>query len=77
MLQPDGGLREYIPGVSNNSNSEKVDAAGMPIKKYDIPIAKDLPSDPASKSLRLNNIFPTIMPNRLPKGFDIKQPKRY
>lgn len=74
---PDGGLREFIPGVSNNSNSTKKDAAGLPIKNYDIPVDSSLPSDPSSKSLRLSNIAPTNMPNILPKGFDPGQPKRY
>lgn len=74
---PDGGLREFIPGVSNNSDSAKKDAAGIPVKNYDIPVDSSLPSDPSSKSLRLNNIVPTNMPNVLPKGFDSEQPKRY
>lgn len=78
VATPDGGLREYTPGVNNNSNSGKVDTAGVPIKNYDIPVAKDLPSDPASGGLRLNNIAPTFMPNLLPKGFDIQQqPRRF
>lgn len=42
--------------LSNNSDSTKKDVGGVPIKNYNLPIAKDLPSDPASKSLRLNNI---------------------
>ncbi|WP_375379293.1 DUF4329 domain-containing protein [Chryseobacterium luquanense] len=65
----DGGLREYIPGISNESNSKKKDANNQFIKNYDIPVATDLPSDPASKTLRLNKISPTHMPNKLPKGF--------
>ncbi|WP_312399844.1 DUF4329 domain-containing protein [Chryseobacterium sp.] len=73
----DGGLREFIPGVSNDSNSKKIDAAGIAIKNYDLPVAKDLSSDPASQSLRLNTVSPTNMPNVLPKDFDLKQPKRY
>ena len=73
----DGGLREYVPGVSDNSESNKKDAGGRFIKNYDLPIAKDLPSDPASKSLRLNNIPPTNMPNKMPIGFDPQRPKRY
>ncbi|MCU7613903.1 DUF6443 domain-containing protein [Chryseobacterium sp. GMJ5] len=73
----DGGMREFIPGVSDNSNSGKKDAGGVPIKKYDIPFDTSLPSDPASGSLRLNKIPPTNMPNVLPKGFDPEQPKRY
>lgn len=77
VATPDGGLREYTPGVSNNSNSRKVDAGGTPIKNYDLPVASDLPSDPASGSLRLNKIAPTNMPNVLPTGFDPEQPKRY
>ena len=77
VATPDGGLREYVPGVSNNSNSGKVDAGGVPIKNYDVPVAKDLPSDPASKGLRLNKISPTTMPNVLPNGFDPEQYKRY
>ncbi len=77
VATPDGGLREYIPGVSNNSNSTKTDAAGVPIKNYNLPVAKDLPSDSASGTLRLNNVPPTNMPNVLPKGFDPEQPKRY
>jgi len=77
VATPDGGLREYIPGVSNNSNSVKTDAAGVPIKNYNLPIAKDLPSDPASGTLRLNNVPPTNMPNVLPKDFDPNQEKRY
>ncbi len=77
VATPDGGLREYIPGVSNNSNSGKKDAGGAPIKNYDIPVTRDLPSDPASKSLRLNNISPTTMPNILPKNFNPNEPKRY
>ncbi|WP_294319253.1 RHS repeat-associated core domain-containing protein, partial [uncultured Chryseobacterium sp.] len=77
VATPDGGLREYSPGVSNKSNSGKMDSGGVPIKNYDVPVAKDLPSDPASKGLRLNNISPTTMPNVLPKGFDPEQPKRY
>jgi len=70
VATPDGGLREYIPGVSNNSKSGKKDAGGAPIKNYDIPVTRDLPSNPASKSLRLNNISPTTMPNILPKNFN-------
>ncbi|SIS41972.1 RHS repeat-associated core domain-containing protein, partial [Chryseobacterium shigense] len=77
VATPDGGLREYTPGVSNNSNSTKTDAAGVAVKNYDLPVTKDLPSDPASGSLRLNSISPTNMPNVPPKGFDPKQPKRY
>ncbi|MBF6611204.1 MAG: DUF4329 domain-containing protein [Chryseobacterium sp.] len=77
VATPDGGLREYIPGVSNNSNSGKKDAGGAPIKNYDIPVTRDLPSDPASKSLRLNNISPTTMPDILPKNFNPNEPKRY
>ncbi|WP_080776607.1 RHS repeat-associated core domain-containing protein [Chryseobacterium phocaeense] len=77
VATPDGGLREFIPGVSNNSNSAKKDAAGIPVKNYDIPVDSSLPSDPSSKSLRLNNIAPTNMPNVLPNGFDPEQPKRY
>jgi hypothetical protein len=77
VATPDGGLREYTPGVSNNSNSTKTDAAGVPVKNYNLPVVKDLPSDPASGTLRLNNIPPTNMPNVLPKGFDPEQPKRY
>ncbi|HCA06163.1 hypothetical protein [Chryseobacterium sp.] len=69
--------RQFTPGVSNNSDSKKTDAAGIPIKNYDLPVAKDLPSDPASGTLRLNNLPPTIMPNVLPRGFDTEQPKRY
>ncbi|MGH1517990.1 DUF6443 domain-containing protein [Chryseobacterium sp. JK1] len=77
VATPDGGLREYTPGVSNNSNSTKTDAAGMPVKNYNLPVTRDLPSDPASGSLRLNNVSPTNMPNVPPKGFDTEQPKRY
>ena len=62
----DGGLREYIPGISNESNSKKKDANGQFIKNYDIPVETDLPSDPASNTLRLNKISPTHMPNKLP-----------
>ncbi|NIF05281.1 hypothetical protein F3J23_07475 [Chryseobacterium sp. Tr-659] len=78
VATPDGGLREYSPGVSNSSNSGKVDAGGVPIKNYDVPVAKDFPSDPASKGLRLNNIPPTTMPNVLPNGFSLNDyTKRY
>ena len=77
VATPDGGLREYIPGVSNNSNSGQKDAGGTPIKNYNVPVARDLPSDPASKSLRQNKIPPTKMPNILPRNFDPNAPKRY
>nr|WP_314496042.1 hypothetical protein [uncultured Chryseobacterium sp.] len=73
----DGGLRESIPRVSNNSNSGKKDARGIPVKNYDISIDTSLPSDPASGSLRFNKTPPTNMPKVLPQGFDPKQPKRY
>lgn len=49
----------------------KKDAIDTPTMNYDVPIAtKGIPSDPASKTLRLNNVSPNVLPNVLPTGFD-------
>lgn len=64
----DGGLREFVPG-KNYPPSGIEKANGRPVEGYDVPIAKDLPSDKASGTLRLNQINP-CMPAVLPSNFD-------
>jgi RHS repeat-associated protein len=60
-----GGLLEFDPNKPKTVVGK--DAVDNKIMNYDVPIAKDLPSDPNSKNLRLNSISPNVTPNVLPR----------
>lgn len=68
VATPNGSLFEYDP--DKNYTSKGTDKYGSKKYDYNKPVATDIPSDPASKSLRKNEIAPNKMPNVLPKGFD-------
>lgn len=62
LVTPNGSLLEYDP--YKEYGFEKT-------KSYNKPIVTDnIPSDPASKSLRQNNIPPSKVPSVLPSDFD-------
>jgi RHS repeat-associated protein len=76
LVTSNGGLLKHDPSVKA-SESPKKDAMGTATMNYDVPISsKGIPSDPASKSLRLNTVSPNVLPKILPNGFDLSTSKK-
>ena len=67
VVTPNGGLLKYDPAKHGRDNK----------KEHNKPITTDgIPSDPASKSLRLNKVEPNKIPTVLPSNFDPKDHKK-
>ena len=70
VVTPNGGLLKYDPNKEYGRQSDDN-------KDYNKPISTaGIPSDPASKSLRLNKVSPSRMPAVLPANFDTKDHKK-
>ncbi len=70
VATPNGALLKY--DINKEYKSTGRDKLFM-IEQFDYntkPISTDIPSDPASRSLRLNKISPNKTPNILPRNFD-------
>lgn len=62
VAAPNGGLLEFDPSKTYSDVVNPNDSGDVQ-KSYNVkPIYKDLPSDPNSKNLRLNNISPNVTP---------------
>ena len=75
LATSNGALLIYNPNVCYSKTGKK-DNCEHEIYEYEKPIFKDLPSDPGSKTLRLNREEPNKMPNVLPDNYNPKYDKK-
>lgn len=69
VITPNGGILHYDPNKSYNMIKVKGIDGGL-TPSYNSPIDTTMPSDPASKSLRLNTNSPSNMPKVKPLYFN-------